>query len=298
MYFIGIDGGGTKTEAVVLDLEGNILATGVSDSSNLRNIGIERAVENIVRLIPPLKKEKIESLFVGIPAFAEEFKNKEEEIKDLICKSIDIAKENIFIVSDQIIAFFSGTEKEDGLVVISGTGSVARGWNEGKDIKTTGWGYLTDRGGAFQVGKSAYQKTVEALDGMENHTILTKMVIEKFKAEKIEDLNKIVYCENPVEILSPLSILVNAAAEKGDDIAINILNEACDYLLKATKNTIEKLNFKEDFPVVLVGGMFKSEIFLNRFKENIFPNAQIIIPKESPAMGAARLAIKSYKKDD
>lgn len=298
MYFIGIDGGGTKTEAVVLDLEGNIHATRVSDSSNLRNIGIERAVENIVRSIPPLKKEKIESLFVGIPAFAEEFKDKEEEIKDLICKSTDIAKENIFIVSDQIIAFFSGTEKEDGVVVISGTGSVARGWNEGKDIKTTGWGYLTDRGGAFQVGKCAYQKTVEALDRMENHTILTKMVMEKFKAEKIEDLNKIVYRENPVEILSPLSILVNTAAEKGDDIAVNILNDACDYLLKATKNTIEKLNFEKDFPVVLVGGMFKSEIFLNRFKENISPNAQIIIPKESPAMGAARLAIKSYKKDD
>jgi glucosamine kinase len=306
MYFIGVDGGGTKTDSVVVDLDGKIFARGVSGSSNPRNIGIEKAIENITQSIKgavsPLKEKKIEMVFIGMPAFAEEFKEKEKEIKDLLLKNLKkiiYLKNSVLISSDQVIAFSAGTDKEEGVVIISGTGSVVRGWNKGKDIKTSGWGYLADGGGSFQIGQRAYQKTMEALDGRKGYTILTKMMLEKFKVKGINDLNKLIYCKNPVEVLAPISVLVNEAAEKGDEGAKNILIDASDYLVAAAENTIGRLDFEEEFPVVLAGGTFKSDIFLNNLRTKIrilFPKSEIIIPQKTPAVGAAKLAIKEYNK--
>jgi N-acetylglucosamine kinase-like BadF-type ATPase len=306
MYFIGIDGGGTKTESVVSGLDGKIVGRGVSSSSNLRDVGVERAVfsiaDSVCKAFLDVKEKEIEVALIGIPSFAEEFGEKKEEIKSLILERLKeegVFVKKIEIVSDQEVAFVSGTDKKEGVVVISGTGSVARGWNKGKDVKTSGWGYLADEGGAFQVGQKAYQKFTEALDGRAEETLLTEMIKKEFGVKNIADLNKLVYCDKCIEFLSSLSVLVDKAAEGGDSMAKSILIYTAKELAVTTKNTIRKLDFKERFPLVLVGGMFKSRIFSEFFKEYItmFSSlADVIIPEKSPAEGALKIAVESYKK--
>jgi N-acetylglucosamine kinase-like BadF-type ATPase len=299
MYLIGVDGGGTKTESIVADLEGRIIKRGFSGSSNPRRGGIKRATINIAEAVrnslSQLEKD-ILFIVVGIPAFAEEYKEEEDNIKRGILENLlDFSIKEIIILSDQEIAFRSGTEEENGVLVIAGTGSVARGWNEGKDVKTGGWGWLADKGGALQVGQDAYKKTAEALDGRIEKSLLTEMILKSFNADNINDINKVVYKKEAGEVFSPLSLIVNEAAIKGDETARNILIGHSKHLVEIAKNTIRILDFKKKFPLVLVGGMFKSDIFLNTFKEEILLSSsllEIIFLEKTPAEGALKIAIK------
>ncbi len=303
MYLIGVDGGGTKTESMIVNLDGSVVAEGVAGPSNPRSIGVEKAVLNIAESIKKafsgIEKKEVTSVLVGIPAFKEEYGEKEEEIKERLVKNIEIFslnKEKIILKSDQEVAFCSGTNEKNGVVAIAGTGSVVRGWNNERDVKTGGWGWLADKSGAFQIGQEAYQKAVEALDGRIEKTLLTELVLKNFKAEGVNDLNKIIYQKDPIGVLAPLSVLVNEAAERGDETARKILEEAGKSLVFSAKNTIKKLEFREKFPFVFVGGMFKSDIFLSTFKEELLsycPKAQIVIPKEKPVTGAVKIALKS-----
>ena len=306
MYLIGVDGGGTKTESMVADLDGNIIATGEGGSANFRDLGIKEAVKNITEAVEKslleIKNKEISSIFIGAPAFAEEYKEREEEIRKEFLrniKSFSINEERVFIGSDQEVAFRAGTDKSDGVVVIAGTGSVSRGWNSGKEFKTDGWGYLTDSSGAYQIGQKVYQRVIQSLDKREKETLLTEMVLEFFKAKTIIDLNKIIYQNNLIKNLAPLSLCANDAAKKGDVVAKNILDDASKELAIATKNTIEKLEFKKDFPLVLVGGLFRSDIFLNNFQREILenvPRVEIILLEKKSSKGAVKLAKEEYKK--
>ncbi len=305
MYIIGVDGGGTKTDCALANLDGKIISISTSGPSNPRNSGIKKTGKNIAEAIEGAfsnikTKKEISFAFIGIPALAEEYKEREEEIKKEIFKNLGkvaFLEENFIIGSDQEVAFRSGTDEKNGVVVISGTGSVARGWNEGEDVKTSGWGFLADTAGSFQIGQEVYKKTIQALDKRTEKTILTEMVLEYFDAKNINDINKKVYQENYIKILSPLSIIANKATAKGDKVAYEILSLAGRDLVLSTENTVKKLEFKEEFPLVIVGGMFKSDIFLNIFKEEVikkFKMAKIIIPKDSPVKGAVKIALEKY----
>lgn len=302
MYLIGVDGGGTKTESVVSDLEGRIIKRGFSGSSNPRNVGIKKATYNITEAVrSSLSSLEKDTLFivVGIPAFAEEYKEEEENIKKGILENLTNFKvKEVIILSDQEIAFCSGTEEENGVLVIAGTGSVTRGWNGEKDVKTGGWGWLVDKGGALQVGQDAYKKTVEALDGRTKKSLLTEMILKSFNATNINDINKVVYKKEVGEVFSPLSLIVNEAAIKGDEVAKDILIDHSKHLAVLTKNVISKLDFQQRFPLVLVGGMFNSDIFLNTFKEEILlfsSLVEIVFPEKTPAEGAVKIAIGKVK---
>ena len=306
MYLIGIDGGGTKTETVVGDLEGNIKATAITGSANLRNVGMEEAIANIEKGVRDslscIEPKEVAFIFAGIPCFTEEYGEREDEIKKALfirLKDLLTEERRMMIGSDQEAAFCSGTDEEDGMVAIAGTGSVVRGWHKEKDVKIGGWGWFADESGAFQIGQAVYQETVKALDGRIKKTLLTDLVLQKMKVSNIKDLNKIIYGENPIKALSPLSILANEGAERGDEVARSIIIEAVEELVISARCTIEKLKFEKDFPFVLVGGMFKSHIFLKTFKEKILsfsPFARIILPEDKPAWGAMKLAIKNYEK--
>ena len=157
-YVIGIDGGGTKTVAALSDLSGKILKIGKSGPTSPRNIGIKKTADNVARSIEkvlPKKKAKILSTFIGLPAVEEEFRLKKEIIKKELLRYKKISlifSGKVIIGSDQIVAFRSGSDRKDGVLLIAGTGCVAHGWRGNQKVKTSGWGWLADEGSAFWVG--------------------------------------------------------------------------------------------------------------------------------------------------
>ncbi len=295
-FVIGVDGGGTKTTAALANLKGKIIKKNTTGPSNLRNLGIKKAVENIAKAIELiLKKGKIISTYIALPCLEEEFKYKKSIILQELKKYKKIApifQGKVTIDSDQVAAYFSGTDKKDGLILIAGTGSVVRGWLDNKTFKIGGWGWLSDDGSSFLTGQKGIQAVLKDLDGRGPKTLMTNLVLKKWKIKKPEDLLKKIYNQEIIKNVSLFSIIIDEAANKNDQIAKNILNSTAQELAKITNYLIKKINFKEKVPLVLVGGMFKSKIVLNIFKKEIKHPVEFITPKNKPINGSIKLAIK------
>ena len=281
-FVIGVDGGGTKTTAALADLNGKILKIGRAESSSPRNVGVEKAATNVVKAIKkvlPQNKGKVLSIFVGLPAVQEEFSPEVGEIKKIISQKV---KGKLIISSDQLVAFRSGTDKRDGIMLIAGTGSVAHGWRGKKEHKSSGAGWLADEGSAFWIGQKYYQTAQKALDGRAPKTQL-----------KVPSK---IYSQNFVKEVSRLSVLCDSAAKKGNKVAKEIMVEAGRELAISVKAVVKELNFpKEKFPLVLVGSVLKSKIVLATLKKEVkkeAPKVQFIRPKGEPVAGSVKLALE------
>lgn len=291
----GIDGGGTKTECIVSDIEGNLIGKGLAGPSNPRNQGLEVSAGNIVKSFRKAigrRKGPVSVIFVALAALEEEYAGRTNLIKKELLKDKRILRNAITFVSDQNVAFRAGTDEPDGIVVIAGTGSVVRGWNSGKDVKVSGWGYLADEGSAFWVGRRAYQVIAKELDGRGERTVITKFS----GFSDIRELNQKIY-QDPSLVVPKLSIAVNNAANQGDGIALAILEEGTNELLTGVATVVEKLGFTNSFPLVVSGGMFKSKTFKALFREKIqkhIPLARFVIPTKSPTFGSLKLAMEKH----
>jgi N-acetylglucosamine kinase-like BadF-type ATPase len=301
-YVIGVDGGGTKTIAGLANLKGKILKTAKSGPSSPRNVGIKKSAINVAKSIKQvLKAEKevrIISTFIGLPAVAEEFKPKKDRIKRELKKRIPtIFERKVKVGSDQEVAFRSGSDQKDGILIIAGTGSVVRGWRGKKQVRSSGWGWLTDEGSAFFIGQKALQAIFKDLDGRGPKTLLRRLAFRKFNLKKEEDLINFIYSKNPTESTPLLSVICEKASERGDKVAKDIMTQVAQELVLAVAPIVKKLNFKNlEFPLVLVGGVFNSKTVLNKVKKDlkkIAPKARVILPKEKPVNGAVKLAIEN-----
>lgn len=308
-YIIGVDGGGTKTTAALANLAGNILKIGKADSASPRNVGIKKATENIIRavtnVLPPQSKNyKIVSIFIGLPAVEEEFGSEIKKIKEVFLREKKISQAlsgKLTIGSDQLVAFWSGSDKKEGVVLIAGTGCVAHGWKGRKEDKASGWGWLADEGSGFWIGQKVFQAILKDLDGRGEKTLLTDFVLRKFKVKRPSSilLNRKIYSQDFIKVVSSLSLICDLACKKGDKIAKSILTETAEELAASVKTIIKKLSFsKKKFPLVLVGSVLKSKVVLNTFKreiKKIASKVDFIVPKEDPVVGAVKLTIEAIK---
>jgi len=308
-YVIGVDGGGTKTTAALSDLTGEILKTSTTGPSNLRNLGIEKATSNILKaileVIDKIGEKEVILILLALAALEEEFKPKRKALKEILLKEpkiLKVLKGEIRVISDQVAAFRSGTDEKTGLVLIAGTGTVARGWRGEKEIKVSGWGWLNDEGSGFWIGQRGYEALFKHLDGRGPKTQVTELLFKQWKLKNKEELMRKIYSEDAVKNVSLISRAVNEAAKLDDKIAVSILKEAGKELAQTAISVIEKLRLEnQKFPLVLVGGTFKSKIVLDVFKtkiSKIAPRAQFVRPKNPPVMGVVKLALEQIQSQE
>jgi len=293
MYIIAIDGGGTKTVAVLADKDGKILRRKEGGPSVWRNVGMRESVKEINSLIKEVKGNKeIETYCITLAGIEEERKgDKEDFVKKLREEGV---REEVVMESDQSAAFRAGTEERDGVVVICGTGAVARGWRRPGVVKASGWGYLADEGGAFYTGIEGFRAVQKSFDRRGKHTEIENIICKEWNVASPEEVNGIVYSDFKRYIPS-ISTFVGRAGDKGDEVARNILEKGAREMALSAKTVIKGLDFtKDDFPLVVVGGMFGSKTFTDIFEKEISsfsPKARIIKP-EDPVKGAVKLALE------
>jgi len=297
-YVIGIDGGGTKTVGALSTLEGKILREIEIGSTNPNKIGFEKTIFNLRELISKISKnKKIKIAYLGLAGGLEREKEKREKIKKALQRFFDFP---IFVDGDQKIAFRAGADERDGIVVIAGTGAIAMGWRGKREAISGGWDWLIgDQGSGFWVGKRVLEEIGKSLDGRRKDFKLKKFVLKKLKIKREEQIYKKFYHQDFAERVASISKLVDQFSKKGDKFSQRILIEAAGEVSKMAISVIKKLNFKkEKFPVVFVGGMFKSKIFRERVEEEIkkvAKKAKFILLKKKPVIGAIKLAIEKFK---
>src|SRR5205814_2761782 len=168
-YFLGVDGGASKTAALVIDESGKSLGSGVAGPSNHLRVGVETAARNIERAVnkalvaADVASREIHWAYCGI-AGADHPAHRQEVVDSL---EIFYPRGNFTVDNDARIALTGAIGFGAGVVVIAGTGSVAYGRNEaGEEARAGGWGpSLGDEGSAYGIGRGAFTAVLRALGG-------------------------------------------------------------------------------------------------------------------------------------
>jgi N-acetylglucosamine kinase-like BadF-type ATPase len=299
-YLLGIDGGGTKTHALITDGSFRIVGDGFSGGGNPLRAGLEEAVAHVEHAIADACAEaRIEPADIGSACAAIAGINHPIHyytMKDALDEALHIG--HLELVTDARAALEGALDGKPGVVVIAGTGSIAIGINEsGEQARAGGFGpTLSDEGSGYYIAQQALKAVVSSFDGRSPRTLLARRICDKLGVASPADLPGVIYNSDsePVEI-APLAELVDEAAREGDEVAREILGGAGRELGRLAQSVIEKLNLNHRaFRVACVGSVFRSgEVLLGPFRDavhSIAPLADVGPPLDSPAMGAVKLA--------
>ena len=259
MPVLGIDVGGTKTVCLLADDDERVIAEGREEGANLQGAG-ELALEKVLHSV---MEKTLEGTGVVPSAICLGIAGVDRASDEAVVRSIMSRigyKARILVVNDALIALQAGVGDAAGIVIVSGTGSIAYGRNErGEASRAGGWGYvLGDEGSGYWIGRLALRAVVRHADGRGRVTSLTPRLLAHFGVERATELIHKVYHEE----LSPQSIAavakyVQHARDEGDMVATGILNRAADELMTAATAVMTRLELGEqDFTFVLAGGMF------------------------------------------
>ncbi|MFE3575041.1 N-acetylglucosamine kinase [Lysinibacillus sp. NPDC059133] len=303
MYVLAIDGGGTKTSAVICDELGNIYAKVVTTRSNPTAMGIQYFKSTIHDILQNLQQQNpqvfaaIDSCFAGMAGVKE---LQAEEVVETIVRQYVPKTAHVFVDNDALIALYAGTLGQAGIVQIAGTGAITMGYDcEQHFHRVGGWGYLfDDEGSGYDLGVQVLKAIFQSYDGRGDPTGLTDVVLRYFSVENVPQLIECIYgAEHPRTVIAPLSKYVFDGAEKGDRVAIQIIEDACKKYYVAIKACYAHMTWEEgDVPVVLVGGVFTNEAYflskLQQFAQADGIPLQFMTPVLQPIGGAVIAAFK------
>ena len=297
-YIIGIDGGGTNTIGILATKSGKCIADFQAGPSNYHVVGTKQThdvlKDVIMNLSKHIDKTTIDSIHfcVGMAGLGRE---EDRKVIGQICEKIGIKGKRI-LTHDAHIALVGGTGKQEGVIVISGTGSIVYGIDRnGKEARAGGWGYLLgDEGSGYDIAIKGLQAVVRAEDKREEPTRLTEMILNKLELNQPSDLVRWIYAAERDEI-AQLSQIVFDASKIGDLRAEKIINDAFSDLACAVETVTSQLEFTHPFGIVLSGGNLTHQNILadklGRWIEKTIIGSSVMFPKHDPAYGAVMLAI-------
>lgn len=302
-FFIGVDGGASKTAAIVVDQHRKTLGSGLAGGSNHLRVGLEEATRNVERAVNIALVEagiairEVEYAYCGI-AGADHPVHRERVIEAL---RIFFPRGNFIVDTDARIALTGAIGFEAGIVVISGTGSVAFGRNaSGEEARAGGWGpTLGDEGSGFWIAREGLSAIVRAHDGRGFATAMTELLCLEYQMCAPDDLPAFVYAATThVDDIARYGKLVIEAAKSNDEVAREILARGGSELAECVLAIARKLHMTEtELPVAYVGGAFHAgELLLNPMRLRLqrdVPGASLIPPLHPPVEGAAMMAMRA-----
>lgn len=302
-YYLGVDGGASKTAALVIDEEGQPLGRGVAGPSNHLRVGIETATRNIERAVNIALVEagmairQVEYAYCGI-AGADHPAHRQRVIDSL---RIFFPRGNFIVDNDARIALTGAVGFGSGIVIISGTGSVAFGRNDAaQEARAGGWGpTIGDEGSGYAIARDGLSAIVRAHDGRGRPTKMTELLCYDYDMCSPEDLPRFVYATTThADDIARYGKLVIESARLGDEVAREILERAGRELAECVLAVARRLSLTGvAFPVAYVGGVFNAEdVLLDPMRALLHKEAAqatLNPPKNTPVEGAAMMAIRA-----
>lgn len=298
MHVLGIDAGGTKTTAFLADSGGRIIADGRAGGANLQTEGelqVEKVLHDVIEQVTRGRNLTPAAVCLGMAGVDREADGR--TIREIMLRLG--YRSNTLIVNDALIALVAGAGASPGLVVISGTGSIAFGVSHrGLAARAGGWGpTLGDEGSGYWIGRRALEAVTRDADGRGPRTELTQLVLDHFQLPRPQSLVSEIYHQpQGRRAIAALAPLVDGARADGDLVAAEIMIEAGDELARAAASVISRLEMRgEQFPILLSGGMLKGSEWLaaelERRMAEVAPRSEVRLLMHEPALGAVRLAL-------
>ena len=302
---LGVDGGGRKTYAVVVDAFGTLLGAGAAGPSNWEMAGVDVARDAITEAADgALADAGIARGAIDASVFGLAGVDWPSDV-DRLLGAIDPLGFGgpCRILNDAFVALRAGTAQPWGVVVVAGTGTVAAGRNPaGDEFRTLGEGAIFgDFGDEFDVSELAVRAVADQYTGRGPSTALSEMLCEHLGAESVVAMLEKLCREDPrirspeVQILTPL---VLEATERGDLVARSILERIGQALGEAAGLVATRLEMRDlEFDVVCSGNLFRTpnRYLLDQLEleaRRAAPGAHLALLDIPPVVGAALMALE------
>ena len=297
-YYLGIDGGGTKTTCAVGD-EDRLLASATAGPSNIVRVGEMVARESLQQCIRQgcaaagITLEQVSHTCVGASGAArpELAAVVREIVAEIILTPIDVVGDMETTLEG---AFGSGP----GVIVIAGTGSIAYGRDaSGKTLRAGGWGFaIGDEGSAHWIGRTAVAAVLRAHDRESSDAPPSPLASALFKAWGVGSFSDLARAGNSIPP-PDFAALFPAVVASEDELARHVLRSAGRELAEVALVVIKRLFFQDDVtavPVAMTGGVFRHasivrEVFYNELRK-LDARAKVHPHVVDPVEGALRLA--------
>lgn len=298
MYVLGVDGGTTKTVALIADERGNILSAARGGGSNWAGEDVEipmGIVSDIVR--DALVKGNLngEKISTGVFTLAGADWPEDHTRRQNVLEQAGIC-EKVIVKNDSFGGLRAGTNKPYGMVIAAGTGVNAAVITP--DGLEWAFGYYETFGGAGTLAQDAFEAVLRAEDGRGQPTLLTPLVLKKLGFSTVEAMLR-AYIVRQIQRNQFYTIppLVFEAALASDVIAANILIRQGKGLAEYITAMVRRFHMESlEFDVVLAGSVFKGvgPLLADTIRQEIHqaaPRANIVRAQFEPVVGSVLLAL-------
>ncbi|MDD4574613.1 MAG: BadF/BadG/BcrA/BcrD ATPase family protein [Sphaerochaeta sp.] len=296
-YYLVCDGGGTKTEFVLFDQKGTILAKHLGVGSNALFIDETKVVDSVASGILKclelctLNVQHLRQIVLFIPGFG-------ACLPTLIQK---LGYERVSILSDEENALYGALGKKPGIVVLGGTGSFAVGRTiRGEKVVCGGWGPLIgDLGSGYHIGIMALSCIARRYDEGNPNTKLGALICNELGIDDVRLLRRRIYkpALSRAEIAA-LSFVVEKAAGEDDPDALAIIDNAAKELAELAMVVSQRMGDTQP-EIALIGGVANMgesiTIPFSRYIHESIPKAVILPSGFSPIMGAMLYVLDTYE---
>lgn len=329
-YFLGIDGGGSTTRAVIVTEACEVLGRGEAGASNHYAVGAQAAADNCRiaaeqalgdagRVSPGFTVQNITAWGFGLAGV-----RREGDAFVMRGKLSGLVGRMPWVLDTDAAAAQAGAlGGQPGVILIAGTGAIALGVNKADErFYADGWGpLLGDEGSGYWIGLEALRETCRAADGRAPKSGLGSAILTALGLPHPDALVQWIGSpETPREHVARLAQLVFDRATAGEPAALEIREQAATHLAQtAAAAAIAMLQRHQEMvpgvveplgvPFALCGGLFEDDHFkaitgyaigekMVELKRKFQPLGawQIVKPQYDAAIGAALLARKSVKK--
>lgn len=310
-YVIGIDGGGTKTRALIADTAGRSLAEFCAGPSNMQVHGAEQSARVIAALVKKCltrvraDDSRLAALCCGLAGVGREPDRR--RMRAALKKMITLAARRpdaVIIENDARIALEGAFCGGPGIILVAGTGSITYGRDvRGGMHRAGGWGrYLDDGGSGYAIGKEALRAFTAYLDGYGMHSRLFEILADRFGLKDQCSVIRAVYTGG-LDLASIAPAVLETAGNR-DRLCSKIVEDAVSDLTRYAAAIYAKINKsgecrRDKMPLVFCGGLIDSDTVLSRrlrarLKRQL-PQIRIVEAAESPVAGAVRMALACLK---
>jgi N-acetylglucosamine kinase-like BadF-type ATPase len=302
--YLGVDGGGSKTEFVLIDESGRVLATRREGPAYYLETGVEALKTMLASGIHATLAQGAVSpadltyAFLGLPAYGED-----SRLLDVLNRAASptLPQEIYRCANDMVCGWAGALGGRDGINIVAGTGSIAYGEFAGRSARAGGWGELfSDEGSAYWVAREGLTLFSRMSDGRIEPGPLHRLIRDHFRLHGDLDLCAAVY--GPPALtrsgLAGLAPIVAEAVHAGDSQARRLFDSAARELAVLVDLVRGKLKVPHQLslPVSYSGGMFQfGALVLDPLRSALGGGEhgyEFIAPRLSPGGGAALYAAK------
>lgn len=299
-YYLGFDGGGTKTECLLANAQGEILARALAGPSNPLRTGYMRAwfslseAADAVLGRQKLRAGDIHSVCAGLGGAG----------RPSVAKRVHTFFERSFpnsrirVTTDLEIAYEAAFETGEGILLLAGTGSAAYGRDAAGRVARAGsrGPWFSDEGSAFDIGRRAFAAVSRAEEHRAPETALSKRLLAWNQSANWDFLLDRI-SKNPDDVFPQTFPLVAQLADKDDAVCCEILSSAAGCLVELAVTVANELGWRDrEIPVAKAGGVYgRSKYFDAAIESELkkgLPSALLVPLQSSPAEAAVRMAIR------